>query len=1236
MAPALTFAASVVDYKRNTLTTLTIKSGMALHPDAKAVIETGCKRLPPPGGRKKQNPRPADLPARVGIVHGRVKGVFGAGRVPDDSGAMTGDPIGAFIARWDGTEQAERANYARFLDDLCDVLGVSRPDPAAGPLGDYRYERGVTHREADGTATTRRIDLYKRGCFVLEAKQGANAPRQGTLFGAAEAERRANVRRSPGWAQAMLKAKGQAEGYARDLPVAEGWPPFVIVCDVGFCLDVYADFSGTGKHYAQFPDREGFRLYLPDLRRPEVRDRLRTIWTDPMALDPSRQRVRVTRDIAAYLARLVRALEGPKDKPRHAPQHVATFLMRCIFSMFAQSVGLLPSGTAFTELLEDCRKDPDNFVPLVGDLWRSMNTGGFSPALRAMVLRFNGGLFAPGIHGAAEPLPVDGDMLELLIQASRRDWADVEPAIFGTLLENALDAKERGELGAHFTPRAFVERLVLPTVMEPLRAEWDGVKAAAVLKAEAEDRESAAALVRAFHARLCAVRVLDPACGTGNFLYVTLELMKRLEGEVLDLLADLAPGEGDRLDVAGASVDPHQFLGIEKNPRAVPVAELVLWIGYLQWHFRTRGSAPPAEPILRDFRNIREADALLAYDREEPDRDANGDPVTRWGGRTKPHPITGENVPDETDRVLVLRPVGAKPTTWPEAEFIVSNFPFVAGKDLRAELGDGYAEALWAAYPKVGKAADLAMHFWWKSAQAVTKGKVPVTRRAGFITSNSIRQVFCRRVVADAMEAKAPVHLAFAIPDHPWVDGQGAAAVRISMTVIAAGAGDGTLATLTSETPGADGVPAVTFATTQGRINSDLTIGADVKAAKPLRANDRLSSPGFKLHGAGFIVSPATARVLGLGAVPGLEKHIRPYLNGRDLAQKSRGLMVIDLFGLSADEVRRRFPAVYQHVLLHVKPERDQNNRATYRTNWWVFGEPRTDLRQWLRGLPRYIATVETARHRVFTFLPAEVAPDNKLIVIASADAYVLGVLQSRQHVAWMLAQGNWLGAGNDPVYAKTQAFDPWPFPVPTIAQRAEIAAVAEELDAHRKARLAAHPHLTLTGLYNVLAAIRAGKPLSAAEKDVHDAGQVSILRALHERLDAAVAASYGWPADLSDAAVVARVVTLNAERVKEEAAGTVRWLRPEFQAPEETRRKAVQAEMAVETTSVPGTTPWPKDVPSQFIVLRSALTRGPASPQDVARRFKGAPRGAKMAEMLATLAALGQARPIGDGRFVA
>lgn len=257
----------------------------------------------------------------------------------------TSTEVSAFISRWQETARAERANYIRFLDELCDLLRVPRPDPATGSGGDYRYERTVTRHERDGSTSVRHIDLYKRGCFILEAKQTASAPAQPKLFkltGMKEDERRATIRRSSGWLRAMLEAKGQAEDYARDVPSDEGWVPFLIVCDVGFCLDIYADFSGTGKHYAQFPDREGFRLYLPDLHRLEVRDRLRAIWTDPHSLDPARQRVRVTRDIAKYLARLARALEGPRDAPRHAPQHVATFLMRCIFSMFAQSRGDRP------------------------------------------------------------------------------------------------------------------------------------------------------------------------------------------------------------------------------------------------------------------------------------------------------------------------------------------------------------------------------------------------------------------------------------------------------------------------------------------------------------------------------------------------------------------------------------------------------------------------------------------------------------------------------------------------------------------------------------------------------------------------------------------------------------------------------------------------------------------------------------------------------------------------------
>ena len=1141
------------------------------------------------------------------------------------------DTIAAFITRWSHTGGAERANTQLFLSELCDLLGVPRPAGQQGGLGPYRFERSVTRPEPDGRISTRFIDLYKQGCFILEAKQGDPAP-QPSLF-APEPERRATIRNTRGWAQHMLAARGQAERYARDIPAAEGNPPFLIVCDVGFCFDLYADFSGLGKHYSQFPDATGFRIYLTDLHDPAALTRLRTVWTDPHSLDPSRRRVEVTREIAAYLARLAVALEK-----RHSADAVATFLMRCIFCMFAQSVGLLPEA-CFTELLRRVEQSPAK-LGLISELWRMMNTGGFSAAIETDVRRFNGGFFAPGVHGPVEPLPLEPDELRLLIAAAGRDWQNVEPAIFGTLLENALDARARGQLGAHFTPRAFVERLVTPTVMDPLRADWEGAQAAAYHLAEDAKPEAAAAAIREFHAQLCTVRVLDPACGTGNFLYVTLELMKRLEGEVLDALANLAPGEGARLALTGATVDPHQFLGLEKNPRAVLVAELVLWIGYLQWHFRTTGQPPPNDPILSDFRNIQQADSLLTYEREELVRDAAGAVVTRWDGRTtRPHPVTGEDVPDETARVELTRPVKPVATAWPAAEFIVGNPPFIAGKDLRAELGDGYAEALWRTYKKVPPSADLAMLFWWKAARLLGKGGV---RRFGFITSNSLRQIFCRRVVADALAARPPARLVFAIPDHPWSDGKTDAAVRIAMTVAEPGrAGPrhpGVLALVTSERAGAADVPVVELAAIEGTINADLTVGADAGNAVPLRGNADISSRGMSLHGAGFIVTPAQARALGLGSVAGLERHICPYLNGRDLTQRSRGVMVIDLFGLSEVEVSKQYPSVWQHLRTTVYEHRTAIQDRTadslqYAKQWWLHGKPRPELRRALRGLPRYIATVETAKHRVFCFLPAQVIPDNMLVCIASDSAFHLGVLSSRIHVAYALAAGGRLGVGNDPRYNKTRCFDPFPFPLATPAQRTAIAALAEELDALRRTRLDTHPQLTMTGLYNVLEALRAARPLTQAERDVHDAGHVSLLRDLHDRLDREVAASYGWQPNLPAAQIVERIVALNAARHAEEAEGLVHWLRPAFQAPTATARPAQQTELDVPSEAAEAALDWPRRPAEQAIALRAALAADPATALALARRFRRAPR-ARVEDMLQALVAMGQAHQAQDGSY--
>jgi len=1124
-----------------------------------------------------------------------------------------------FIERWQNSAAAERANYALFLSELCDYLEVPRPEPAVADDNKNRYvfERPVTFRHPTGLSSTGFIDLYKRGCFVLEAKQGSEAPEPSLLFELPH-RRGTAVRGTAGWDQAMLRARNQAEQYAKALPVADGWPPFLIVVDVGYSIELFADFSGTGKAYVPFPDSLNHRIRLEQLESQLIRDRLRAIWLDPLSLDPSRISARVTLDVAWHLANLARSLEQD-----HPAEVVTPFLMRCIFTFFAEDIHLLPHDS-FSNLLATLRDDLPNFKPMVESLWRTMDAGGFSPILREHVLRFNGGLFE-----SIEALPLNRQQFDILRLAAAAEWKDVEPAIFGTLLERALDERERHSLGAHYTPRAYVERLVIPTIVEPLRHDWADVQAAALTLERAGKRDDAIAVLTGFRQRLCTIEVLDPACGSGNFLYVTLEHLKRLEGEINDALETLGETQ-QALHETGFTVDPHQLKGIELNPRAAAITDLVLWIGYLQWHFRTWGASTlPPEPVIKRFHNIEYRDALLAYDKVEPAVDEHGNARTTWDGITKKkHPVTGEEVPDESARRPVLTYVNARRAEWPSAEFIIGNPPFLGNWRMRGELGDGYTETLRSVYSEVPETADYVMYWWHRAAERVRAGQ---TRRFGFITTNSLRQTFQRRVLVPHLtDAKTPASLVYAVPDHPWVDSWDGAAVRIAMTTAEAGIREGRLLRVVSEEPGdGEGAAKVEFIERYGLIHSDLTIGPNTTLALPLKANEGLSCPGVKLHGAGFIVTPEKARELGLGKIPGLDRHIRQYRNGRDITSHPRGVMAIDLFGLTVHEVRDRFPAVYQHVVDHVKPERDQNNRPTYRDNWWIHGEPRANFRPALKDLRRYIATPETAKHRFFVFLDASILPDNMLVNIAASDAFVLGVLSSRIHVAWALAAGGRLGFGNDPRYNKTRCFEPFPFPEASEHQRERIRFLGEQLDAHRKRRQEAHPNLTLTEMYNVLEELRAGQSLNAASQMIHDHGLISVLRDLQDDLDRAVAEAYGWPPDLPTEDILYRLVELNAVRAAEERSGLVRWVRPEFQKTAATQAGlGVEMEEEAQQPAPASRIPWPPSLPERVRAVRDYImqTPAPVAPEIVARNFIRA-RIPEVTAILETLTALGQAK---------
>ena len=444
----------------------------------------------------------------------------------------------SFIQRWAGTTASELSTAQSFVTQLCELLGVATPHPT--PDQAYMFERPITFSHGDGSTSAGRIDCYRSGHFVLEAKKLKTGSQ------------------TKGFDDALLRARAQAEGYARALPSLEGRPPFLLVVDVGNVIEIYSEFTRSGATYTPFPDPRSHRLKLADLARADVRATLRAIWLEPERLNPARASARVTREVAARLADLAKSLE----QSGHKPDHVAAFLTRALFSMFAEDVELLPRGS-FLGLLQTCRAQPANLQQMLRSLWTDMDQGGFSAALATQVLKFNGKLFKePTADGYSLLLNIE--QIDRLIIAAKSKWNEVEPAIFGTLLERALNTTERHALGAHYTPRAYVERLVLPTVVEPLRADWANVQAAAlVLAHEAADLEAnpvtmkvntranvravddyeaavrgkwreARQVVKDFHHVLCSIKVLDPACGSGNFLYVTLEHLKRLESEVLN------------------------------------------------------------------------------------------------------------------------------------------------------------------------------------------------------------------------------------------------------------------------------------------------------------------------------------------------------------------------------------------------------------------------------------------------------------------------------------------------------------------------------------------------------------------------------------------------------------------------------------------------------------------------------------------------------------------------------
>jgi hypothetical protein len=906
-----------------------------------------------------------------------------------------------FALKWTGSTRSERAAAQEHFIDLCGMLGVPTPNQA-DPTGDwYAFEKGAEKLGGgDGFA-----DVWMRDHFAWEYK---------------------------GKRKDLAAAYHQLNEYREALDN----PPLLIVCDLDR-FEVHTNFTGTAK--------EIHRFTLADLAAsPDGPLRvLRAAFTDPESLRPTRHQEELTEKAAQQFAELAAALRSRG----HEARTVANFLDRMVFTMFAEDAGLLPKGI-LERLASATRHDPTSFSVSLGELFGKMaREGGLFGVER--VEWFNGGLFED-----SAVLPLTENEIDTVRRVSGLDWSQIEPAIFGTLFERGLDPAQRAQLGAHYTDRASILKLVEPVLMEPLRSDYTKMQTRVTellrtgrkLTSRTPAAEDPRRVFRAFLERLRSTRVLDPACGSGSFLYVVLQLLKDLERDAL-AWGSLVLQQAQEFPEVG----PQNLLGIEINPYAAELARVTIWIGELQWML-ANGFSYRRNPILQPLENIAEKDALLDL----------SDPTT---------------------------PLEA---TWPDADVVVGNPPFLGAKLLRAGLGDPYVEALYEVFgTRLPGMSDLCAYWHEKARAQIESGHL---KRAGLLATQGIRGGRGGRVLEKINESGA---IFFAYADEPWV--LSGASVHISF--IGQDGGTERLHTLDGKLV--------------AWINADLTTGADLRIARPLSENQGIAFiPDVK--GGPFDIDESTAlRFLGTPNPDGRSNAdvVRPWVNALDVTRRPRNMWIID-FGVDLSEREAAlYEAPFEYVREHVRPMRAAS-RTTER-DWWIHVRPGHSVREALADLPRYIATPGVAKHRLFSWLPAGTLADHQLVVFARDDDYVFGILQSRIHVLWSLAVGKQLETR--PRYTPTTCFETFPFPSPDPDQTKVIGDAARDLDRLRTGWLDP-PGMsagdlstrTLTNLYNL-------RPTWLAQA--------------HERLDAAVLDAYGWPVNLEDDELRERLLELNLER---------------------------------------------------------------------------------------------------------
>ena len=942
----------------------------------------------------------------------------------------------AFIAKWRDATLKERSAAQEHFLDLCRLL--DEPTPAeADPTGaTYCFERGARKDTGgDGWA-----DVWKRHCFAWEYKG-----------------QRAN----------LDAAFAQLRQYALALEN----PPLLIVSDLRR-FRIRTNWTNSVSRTYEFD--------LDDLTDRAVRDRLKWAFSDPERLRPGETRRALTERAAAAFAAVAQTLRARG----HDPPVVAHFVNRLVFCMFADDVGLLPDHM-FTRMLRQARRTPEQFTELAAELFQVMAAGG-RVGFEA-VAWFNGGLFD---DGAA--LPLEAADLETVLAASDLDWSEIDPSILGTLFERGLDPGKRAQLGAHYTDRDKIMLLVEPVVIRPWLAEWDAAKAdlaAALDRVEAatspaartKRRNAAERRYRAFLNRLRAFTVLDPACGSGNFLYLALQALKDLEHRVQ------LEAEALGFQRAFPEIGPANVKGLEINPYAAELARVAVWIGEIQW-MRRNGFYESHDPILKPLDTIECRDAILTPDSTEPD--------------------------------------------WPEADVVIGNPPFLGGNRLISNLGEDYVSRIFATYAgRVPAAADLVCYWFEKAGQQIASGKA---KRAGLVATNSIRGGANRRALRAATDGR---RIFEAWSNEPWViDG---AAVRVSLVCFSR------IDDRAVRAPRLDGVAVdeihADLTARRDGVGIDLTDARclAVNASASFKGDEKggpFNVPGDLARE--WLRLPANPNGRTNADV------LKPWINGMDVTRRPADKWIVDFGSRMSEGEAALYEEPFRWLKERVHPIRQQNRIEANRVYWYRHRRPVPDMWLALDGLSHYIATPHVAKHRLFVWCDVRICPDKQLIVFARDDDTTFGILHSRFHEVWSLRLGTSLEDRpryTPSTTFETFPFPPGLTPdIPASDYAADPRAMAVALEARRLVELRdrwLNPPEWVEWLHEPVP----GYPTRPVPRDEAAATALKTrtltslynarptwLADAHAALDAAVTTAYGWPADISNADALAELLALN------------------------------------------------------------------------------------------------------------